>query len=142
MKLGKESCQRAFFSGDSGMFPGFEEIGERLGPFDITMIETGAYNKDWPDVHMGPEQAVQAHQMVRGGLMIPVHWGTFALAFHGWTEPAERVLAAAQAAGVSVATPNPGESVTVNSYLESNRWWPPVPWKTARESPIISTGLK
>lgn len=133
--------QRAFFSGDTGMFPGFTEIGERLGPFDITMIETGAYNVAWPDVHLGPEQAVQAHQMVRGNLMLPVHWGTFALAFHGWTEPVERVLVAAEAAGVSVATPNPGESISIISTRAGNRWWPDIPWKSAAASPIISTGL-
>ena len=133
--------QRAFFSGDSGMFPGFAEIGERLGPFDITMMESGAYNIDWPDVHMGPEQAVQAHQMVRGGLLMPVHWGTFALAFHAWTEPAERILVAAEAAEVTVANPRPGESISLSSY-RSGKWWPEVPWKTATESPIVSTGLE
>ncbi|MFK7844743.1 MAG: MBL fold metallo-hydrolase [Rhodothermales bacterium] len=133
--------QRAFYSGDSGMFPGFKDIGDRLGPFDITMMETGAYNSDWPDVHMGPEQAVKAHQMVRGDIMLPVHWGTFALAFHGWTEPAERVLAAAAEVGVSVATPNPGESISVAASRVDNRWWPALPWKTAAETPIVSTGL-
>lgn len=138
--IGKD--QRAFFSGDSGMFPGFAEIGERLGPFDITMMEAGAYNADWPDVHMGPEQAVQAHQMVRGNIMIPVHWGTFALAFHSWTEPVERVLAEAEKAEVTVATPVPGESIRLSKNPGVNRWWPAIPWATAEESPIISTGLE
>lgn len=135
------ATQRAYFSGDSGMFPGFEEVGERLGPFDITMMEAGAYNSDWPDIHLGPEQAVAAHQMARGNLMIPVHWGTFALAFHGWTEPVERVLAAAENAGVAISTPRPGESVSVSSHPGINRWWPSLPWQTAEEAPIVSTGL-
>ena len=134
--------QRAYFSGDSGMFPGFQEIGDRLGPFDITMMESGAYNVDWPDVHMGPEQAVQAHQMVRGNLMIPVHWGTFALAFHGWTEPVERVLEAAASSEVNVVTPKPGESVSLSSHAGIQRWWPNLPWRSAEESPIFSTGLQ
>ena len=133
--------QRAYFSGDTGMFPGFEEIGERLGPFDITLLETGAYDAAWPDVHMGPEQAVKAHQMVGGGLMVPVHWGTFALAFHGWTEPVERVLAAAAEADVSVVTPRPGESITVSAQPGIQKWWPTLPWKSAKERPIVSTGL-
>ena len=137
--LGKE--QRAYFSGDSGMFPGFKEVGERLGPFDITMMETGAYNQDWPDVHMGPEQAVQAHLDARGTLLIPVHWATFALAFHPWTEPVERVIVAAEKAGVQIATPKPGESVRLSSHRGIDRWWPELPWKTAEESPIVSTGL-
>ncbi len=133
--------QRAYFSGDSGLFLGFAEIGERLGPFDITMMEAGAYNVDWPDVHMGPEQAVKAHQMVRGKILMPVHWGMFALAFHGWTEPVERVLAAAEEVDVTVATPKPGESITVEANPGVNRWWPALPWKTAEEDPIKSTGL-
>ena len=133
--------QRAYFSGDTGMFPGFEDIGERLGPFDITMMESGAYDAAWPDVHMGPEQAVKAHQMVKGKLMMPVHWGTFALAFHGWTEPMERVLAAANESGVPVITPKPGESVTVAANPGIQRWWPTLPWKTAEDTPIISSGM-
>ena len=137
--IGQE--QRAYYSGDTGMFPGFAEIGERLGPFDITMMETGAYNQDWPDVHMGPEQAIQAHQMVRGNLFVPVHWATFALAFHGWTEPVERVLVAADSAGVMVATPKPGESIMMTSNPGVQRWWPDLPWITAEEYPIVSTGL-
>ena len=96
---------RVYYSGDTAMFPGLEEIGARLGPFDATMIETGAYNPLWVDVHMGPEQAIVAHELVRGKLFIPVHWGTFDLAVHNWTEPVERVLAAATRARVAVAVP-------------------------------------
>lgn len=133
--------QSAYFSGDSGMFPGFKEIGERLGPFDVTLMETGAYDAAWPDVHMGPEQAVKAHQMVLGRLMIPVHWGTFSLAFHSWTEPVERVLAAASRDSVSVTTPRPGESIRVSARPGIQRWWPDLPWKTAEERPVVSSGL-
>jgi len=96
---------RLYYSGDTAMFPGFADIGDRLGPFDATMIESGAYNPMWADVHLGPEQAVEAHLMVGGGVMIPVHWGLFDLAVHGWTEPIERVLVAAHKHGVSVVTP-------------------------------------
>ncbi len=134
--------QRLFFSGDTGMFPGFAEIGDRLGPFDVTMMEVGAYNGDWPDVHMGPEQALAAHQMVRGGLMLPVHWGLFNLAFHAWTEPVERLLAAAEKAGIPVAVPRPGESLTLAPPPSLERWWPSLPWQTAEEAPIVSTGLE
>ncbi|MFQ5569173.1 MAG: MBL fold metallo-hydrolase [Rhodothermales bacterium] len=133
--------RRVFFSGDSGLFPGFAEIGARLGPFDVTMMESGAYNADWPDVHMGPEQAVEAHRMVRGRLMLPIHWGTFNLAFHGWTEPVERLLVAAERAGVQVAIPRPGESILPASPPAVERWWPSQPWQTAEEAPVVSTGL-
>ncbi len=133
--------QRVYYSGDTAMFPGFEEIGQRLGPFDLSLIETGAYNALWADVHLGPEQAVVAHQMVQGGLYLPVHWGTFNLALHAWTEPVERVLSAAAAAGVEVALPRPGESVELGRPLPQTRWWPTLPWKTAQEEPVVSSGL-
>ena len=137
--LGRE--RRVFFSGDTGMFPGFREIGERLGPFDATLLEVGAYDADWADVHMGPEQAVEAHRMLRGDLMLPIHWGTFDLAFHGWTEPAERLLVAAEGAGVRVAVPRPGESVSVAAPAAVDRWWPQLPWESAEEAPVVSSGI-
>jgi L-ascorbate metabolism protein UlaG (beta-lactamase superfamily) len=56
------SQHRVWFSGDTGLFPAMRDIGERLGPFDLTMIEAGAYGSAWPDWHLGPEQAVTAHQ--------------------------------------------------------------------------------
>jgi L-ascorbate metabolism protein UlaG (beta-lactamase superfamily) len=132
---------RAYFSGDTGLFPAMREIGAQLGPFDVTMIEAGAYGSAWPDWHLGPEQAVLAHQLVRGGAMIPIHWGLFDLAFHGWTEPIERVLAAAEEANVEALAPRPGESVEPTAHREIARWWPEVPWQTARQSPIVATRI-
>jgi L-ascorbate metabolism protein UlaG (beta-lactamase superfamily) len=79
-------AHRVYYSGDTGLFPAMREIGARYGPFDCTLIETGQYHRAWPDWHIGPEQAVQAHELVRGRVMFPVHWGLFQLAFHGWTE--------------------------------------------------------
>lgn len=133
--------QRVFFSGDTAMFPGFEEIGTRLGPFDATMIEVGAYDESWADVHLGPEQAVAAHQAVRGELLIPVHWGTFNLALHAWTEPAERLIVAAEKAGVRVLTPRPGGGLEPKTSAPVARWWPEVPWQTAEQHPVVSSGL-
>lgn len=135
---------RVYYSGDTGMFPGLADIGHRLGPFDLTMIEAGAYGQAWPDWHLGPEQAVHAHAMVRGKVMLPVHWGLFDLAAHGWTEPIERVLVAAQASGATVVVPRPGASFEPGTPPGVERWWPALPWKTAVEVPIRATldGLK
>ncbi len=130
-----------YYSGDTGLFPGMEDIGERLGPFDLTMIEVGAYNAAWPDWHIGPEQAVQAHQTVGGELFVPVHWGLWNLAMHGWTEPAERVLVAAEEAGVKTYLPRPGEVVVPSALPEQIRWWPELPWYSAEERPIVSRGF-
>lgn len=132
---------RVFYSGDTAMFPGFREIGRRLGPFDATMIEVGAYNARWADVHLGPEQAVTAHRQLRGKVFFPVHWGTFSLGIHSWTEPVERVLVAARRKGVDVAIPRPGQSIEPARPPALVRWWPTLPWRTAEEDPIKSSGL-
>jgi L-ascorbate metabolism protein UlaG (beta-lactamase superfamily) len=132
---------RVYFSGDTAMFPGLREIGERLGPFDVTLIDSGGYNRHWADVHLGPEQAVQAHRMLRGKLMMPVHWGMFNLAMHGWTEPIERVLVAASAHAVPVATPRLGQSFEPGASVPADRWWPELPWDSAADAPIESTEL-
>jgi L-ascorbate metabolism protein UlaG (beta-lactamase superfamily) len=131
-------AHRAYFSGDTGLFPAMRDIGDRLGPFDLTMIEAGQYDGAWPDWHIGPEQAVVAHGLVRGRVMLPIHWGLFTLAYHGWTEPIERVLVAAGRAGVTVIAPRPGQSVEPTTAPPLERWWPDVPWRTAAETPIVS----
>jgi hypothetical protein len=89
---------RLFFSGDTGYHADFKTIGERFGPFDVTFMETGAYDAQWPDVHMQPEQTLQAHLDLRGRWLMPLHNGTFDLAMHAWHEPFDRILALAQAA--------------------------------------------
>jgi L-ascorbate metabolism protein UlaG (beta-lactamase superfamily) len=130
---------RVYFSGDTGLFPAMADIGEKLGPFDVTLIETGQYHQAWPDWHIGPEQAVDAHRIVHGKLMLPVHWALFALALHGWTEPVERVLARAAVTSQDVATPRPGQSFAPGAPFE--HWWPRLPFKTGAEDPIQSTQL-
>ena len=134
---------RVFYSGDTAMHPEFKTIGERLGPFDLTIMEAGAYNQQWADVHLGPEQALLAHKLVRGKVMMPVHWATFQLALHNWTEPAERVLAAAKHLGVSVVIPRPGEGIIIGSPPKAPQpWWPKVPWRSLEEAPAWSSGVE
>ncbi|MBD89701.1 MAG: hypothetical protein CL940_05160 [Deltaproteobacteria bacterium] len=133
--------RRLFYSGDTAMHPGFEEIGDRLGPFDLTLMETGAYNQLWCDVHLGPEQAALAHRLVKGQVMMPAHWGTFDLALHGWTEPAERVVVAAEALGVQLAMIRPGATYDISSSPAVDRWWPEVPWEQAKVAPAWSTSV-
>jgi L-ascorbate metabolism protein UlaG (beta-lactamase superfamily) len=131
---------KVYYSGDSGMMDAFRTIGERCGPFDLTLIEIGEYSQDWPDWHMGPEQAVQAHRMVGGKVMLPVHWGLFSLSTHSWTEPIERASVAALHAGVPLATPRPGEVFEPEAdQLPITAWWPALPWRSAHDYPIVST---
>jgi len=114
---------RLFFSGDTGYFDGFKEIGRRYGPFDVTLLETGAYDANWPFVHMQPEQTVQAHLDLRGRWLLPIHNGTFDLAMHPWTEPFERVSALAAERGVALTTPRMGERLDLQRPQPMTAWW-------------------
>lgn len=114
---------RLFYSGDTGYFSGLKTIGERYGPFDVTMLEIAAYSKYWPEVHMQPEMTIRAHLDLCGKLLLPVHWGCFDLSFHHWTEPIERALAAAEKNDVRITTPIPGESVVPGENISAEKWW-------------------
>lgn len=136
---------RVYFGGDTGYTGSFTDIGERHGPFDLTLLPIGAYNKAWPDIHMNPEEAVQAHKDLNGaalrgdlngaplrgdlngaalrGVLVPIHWATFRLAPHPWAEPAERLLTAAGDAGVDIAVPKPGGRVVTAKPPALQPWW-------------------
>jgi L-ascorbate metabolism protein UlaG (beta-lactamase superfamily) len=114
---------RVFFSGDSGYSTHFAAIGATYGPFDLTLIKIGASDPTWAEIHMTPEEAVRTHQDVRGKVMLPVHWGTFNLAFHPWREPPDRALAAARRAGVKIVIPRPGEFVEGDRVAAQDVWW-------------------
>lgn len=115
--------KRLYFSGDSGYFDGFKEIGRRFGPFDLTLLETGAYNTQWPYVHMQPKETVQAHRDLRGRWLLPIHNGTFDLAMHAWDDPFEQVLRFGGEQGIEIATPVMGERIDINAPHAGERWW-------------------
>lgn len=114
---------KVFFSGDTGYFDGFRTIGERLGPFDITLLECGAYDRRWQDVHMLPAQTLQAHRDLGGRSLVPIHNSTFDLAFHGWSEPMETLYALSQDAGVAIATPVIGQPLSIARPADTQPWW-------------------
>jgi L-ascorbate metabolism protein UlaG (beta-lactamase superfamily) len=117
---------RAFFGGDTGYTKSFAEIGMDHGPFDLTLLPIGAYHRAWPDIHMNPEEAVRAHLDVAeadSGLLVPIHWATFRLAPHPWSEPVKRLLAAADPAGIRVAVPKPGQRVGPDTASAFDPWW-------------------
>lgn len=115
--------RRIFFSGDTGYFDGFKRIGEQYGPFDLTLMETGAYNVDWPHVHMQPEETLQAHIDLKGRWLLPIHNGTFDLAFHAWHEPFDRIMALAWERNVSITTPGMGQAFMLNQPERGQAWW-------------------
>ncbi|MBB1061242.1 MBL fold metallo-hydrolase [Lysobacter spongiae] len=114
---------RLFFSGDTGYFDGIREIGRRFGPFDVTLLETGAYDPQWPYVHMQPAQTVQAHEDLRGRWLMPVHNGTFDLAMHAWQDPFEQISALGAARGIALATPGMGERLDLAAPQPTTAWW-------------------
>jgi L-ascorbate metabolism protein UlaG (beta-lactamase superfamily) len=114
---------RLFFSGDTGYFEGFKAVGAAHGPFDLTLVKVGACDRTWPDIHLTPAEAVQVHLDVSGRFLLPIHWGTFNLAFHAWNAPAEEALAAAQAHGVALAIPRPGQWVEPSAPPPLDAWW-------------------
>lgn len=120
--LGQET--KIFFSGDSGYAPHFKEIGDKYGPFDLTLMECGQYDLRWSAIHMLPEETVQAHIDVKGELLLPIHWGAFTLALHEWSDPIERVTKEANRLGVKITTPQIGESITLKSTdYPLSAWW-------------------
>ncbi|MDE2370649.1 MAG: MBL fold metallo-hydrolase [Burkholderiales bacterium] len=114
---------RVFFSGDTGLTEQYAEILRRLGPFDLVMLEVGAFHPAWGDIHLGPENALQALRLLGGGAFLPVHWGTFSLAMHAWDEPAETLLARAPAQGVHLVMPQLGEAVEPSRVESVTPWW-------------------
>ena len=112
-----------FCGADSGWWPGFEEIGRTYGPFDLTMLEIGAYDPLWADIHMGPDGAVRCFEDLGGGVLMPIHWGLFDLAFHGWREPMERLTTVAGERGLRLFSPEPGLPQDFHGTDHRSAWW-------------------
>lgn len=119
----KNNDRSIYFSGDGGYFGGFKEIGEKYGPFDLCLIECGAYNEAWKNIHMMPEESVRACLDLKGKRMMPIHWGAFSLALHEWTDPIIRVSKKAEELGLELVTPVIGEEVVIPSHLPHDQWW-------------------
>jgi L-ascorbate metabolism protein UlaG (beta-lactamase superfamily) len=112
-----------FFSGDTGLTTEYAAIRERLGPFDLVMLEVGAFHPSWGHIHLGPENALEALALLGGGAFLPVHWGTFSLAMHAWDAPAETLLALAPQRGVQLVMPRLGEPVEPVHAQSVTPWW-------------------
>jgi L-ascorbate metabolism protein UlaG (beta-lactamase superfamily) len=130
---------RVYYTGDTSFMPEMIAIGRRLGPFDLVLTDSGQYNPGWPDVHLGPEQAVELAAAVGAKTMVPVHWGLIRLAHHPWPEPAERTLAAAACRNLRVVIPPPGLPIEPAIAPGLKKWWPQMAWSTASELPIRSS---
>ncbi len=124
---------QVFFSGDTGLTPVYRDIGARFGRFDLTMLEVGAFHPAWGDIHLGPDQALEALAMLGGGRFLPIHWGTFNLGLHAWDQPAERLLEVGPAQGIDLMMPRLGEVV------EPAHARPPLPWWRVVDEPEVAS---
>ncbi len=116
---------KVYYGADSGWWKGYAEIGSAYGPFDLTMLEIGAYDDLWKDIHLGPDEAARAFlDLDAGGLLMPVHWGLFDLALHAWRQPIERLVEVAKHKGIGLWVPEPGQPTELlrgQSLLSD--WW-------------------
>ncbi|HET6148930.1 MAG TPA: MBL fold metallo-hydrolase [Polyangia bacterium] len=122
---------RVFFSGDTGPTESLREIARREGPFDVALLEIGQWNAAWGDIHLGPLGALDAFERSGAKVLIPIHWGTFVLAYHAWSEPPETLVTEAAKRGVTVLTPLPGEPIepVATPRPTTTAWWrayPPI----------------
>ncbi len=128
-----------FFGGDGGLTTEFRTIRERLGPFDLVMLEVGAFHPAWGDIHLGPANALEALAMLGGGAFLPVHWGTFCLAMHAWDQPAEALLELAPKAGAQLMMPRLGEPMEPAHAEAVTPWWRVVDRKGVDLEPTAPT---
>jgi L-ascorbate metabolism protein UlaG (beta-lactamase superfamily) len=130
----RSSRHTVFFSGDTGLTTQFATLRERLGPFDLTMLEVGGHHPSWGDIHLGPHNALKALALLGGGTFLPIHWGTFALATHDWDQPVESLLVRAPQEGVRLLLPQLGEPVEPAHEHEVTPWWRAVDQRPPRQS--------
>lgn len=122
IKWGNENV---YFGGDTGIFDGFEEIDEKLGPFDMAILPVGAYNDAWHDIHMNPEEAAKAFGQMRAEKLLPIHWGTFDLALHSWYEPIQDLIKYSEKQNLPLITLPQGRWFSKSDYPKDVYWWKP-----------------
>ena len=119
---------RVYYTGDGGYYDVFRTVRERLGAPDLMIAECGQYDPAWANIHMFPEQTVQAAIDVGAAWLIPVHWGSFCICNHPWDDSIRRVTQAAEAAGLPLATPPIGKTVHYAAISAERRaWWDDLP---------------
>tara|TARA_B100000700_G_scaffold331665_1_gene466743 strand:- start:21662 stop:22579 length:918 start_codon:yes stop_codon:yes gene_type:complete len=120
----KSQYGKIYFSGDSGYGSHFKKIGEEHGPFDLSLLDSGQYNKAWKHSHMFPEEAILAAQELRSEYYIPIHWGAFTLSMHPWTDPPERALHSARKMEQKIILPQIGQVFILNqNHKNISSWW-------------------
>jgi L-ascorbate metabolism protein UlaG (beta-lactamase superfamily) len=125
--------KKIYIGGDTGYGDHFNETGERYGPFDLVILDSGQYNEQWSRSHMFPEQTVQAAFDLNAEKLFGGHWGKFTLSIHTWDDPIIRLYAESLKRGMPLIHPLIGERVDLNSTRQFSRWWESVDIEEARK---------
>ena len=127
----------------TGLTTEYATIRERLGPFDLIMLDVGAFHPSWGDIHLGPANALEAHALLGGGTFLPVHWGTFTLAMRAWDEPAETLVSLGAKRSARLVMPRLGEPVEPVRVESVTPWWRSVDTQpvtvAALEKPVLES---
>ncbi len=119
----KNGNRSIYFGGDSGYFDEFKKIGEKFGPFDIVMLDSGQYDNDWKYLHLLPDEVIQATIDLKAEHVLPIHICKYVLARHSWHAPLDAVTAEGKKKNVSVITPQIGQTFSLDKDLPEDRWW-------------------
>ncbi len=115
---------KIFIGGDSGYDSHFKEIGKKLGPFDLAILENGQYNKSWKHIHMMPNEVLKAAQELGAKRLFPVHSAKFALSLHEWDAPLKTITKLNEPVGMPLITPKIGEQVNLKDLSQKfATWW-------------------
>ena len=95
--------KKIYFSGDTAFGPIFSEIGNKYGPFDLTIVPIGAYEPRsmMKASHCTPEEAVEITTMLNSKNILGMHWGTIRLSAENPWEPAKKFNKSAKLMGYS-----------------------------------------
>jgi L-ascorbate metabolism protein UlaG (beta-lactamase superfamily) len=116
--------QRIYVGGDSGYDIHFSEIGKKFGSFDLAILDNGQYDLAWREIHLLPEEVIQATQHLQASRLFPVHASKFKLGHHPWDEPLVRVAELSVSAGIPLVTPMIGQAVYLDNQQQTfDRWW-------------------
>jgi L-ascorbate metabolism protein UlaG (beta-lactamase superfamily) len=114
---------RVFFGADTGLTLEYQDIRRRFHPFHLVLLEIGAFHPAWGDIHLGPERALTALDYLGGGLLLPIHWGTFDLALHRWDQPIEALTTLGAQRRTQLLVPRHGDPVEPSLADGVDPWW-------------------
>ena len=112
-----------YFSGDTGYMEEFKNISSKYGPFNLAFLDAGQYNIAWEQVHMLPEQVIQAAIDLNASLTVPIHISKYELSLHHWYEPMELVSTYGAEQNVTIATPMLGSTFIFGEEVPQDTWW-------------------